>query len=392
MRSFILIAGLLLLFAVEFLRVYFIMPFPGSQHKDTLQFAYWLSNNIRWIRIVLLLVIAMPVISTLSTSVRWKRITLFVVLIFYGIVFFLFNFRLQADKMFYQPSQKTLATSKENKIALDKLVIGIVINGDARAYPIQLIGYHHQVKDTVGNIPAIITYCTVCRTGRVYSPTVDGRLENFRLVGMDHFNAMFEDATTKSWWQQATGVAVAGPLKGAALKEFPSQQLTLGAWLRLHPSSLIMQPDSLYKKDYDDLVDFDKGTLKSNLEKRDSASWQNKSWVIGIQYEGVSKAYDWNALVKERILEDSVSGLPVLLVLEKDTATFHAWNRSIDSTVLNFEKSISNETFRDKNTGSVWNMDGTCIDGIFKGKMLRPVQAYQEFWHSWKTFHPNTIR
>ncbi len=392
MRSFILFSGLLLLFVAEFLRVYFIMPFPGSQHSDTLQLAYWLSNNIKWIRIILLLIIAIPVVTTFNSLGKWRKIILFVVLMFYGVVFFLFNFRLQADKMFYQPSQKIMASASENKIATDKLVIGVVVNGDARAYPIQLIGYHHQVKDTIGNAPAMITYCTVCRTGRAYSPTVDGRLENFRLVGMDHFNAMFEDATTKSWWQQATGIAVAGPLKGAALDEIPSQQLTLGAWLRLHPSSLIMQPDSVYKKDYEDLADFDKGTVKSSLEKRDSASWQNKSWVIGIQHAGISKAFDWNELVKEKIIEDSVAGLPVLFVLEKDTATFHVWNRKVDSTVLQFERNILNETFKDKNTGSSWNMDGTCVDGSLKGKILQPVQAYQEFWHSWKTFHPNTSK
>jgi hypothetical protein len=50
----------------------------------------------------------------------------------------------------------------------------------------------------------MVTYCTVCRTGRVYGPIINGKKETFRLVGMDHFNAMLEDATTKSWWQQAT--------------------------------------------------------------------------------------------------------------------------------------------------------------------------------------------
>ncbi|MFX5562960.1 DUF3179 domain-containing (seleno)protein, partial [Acinetobacter baumannii] len=64
------------------------------------------------------------------------------------------------------------------------------------AYPIQFIGYHHQVVDTVGGEPIIATYCTVCRTGRIFSSTVDGVPEKFRLVGMDHFNAMFEDART----------------------------------------------------------------------------------------------------------------------------------------------------------------------------------------------------
>lgn len=120
--------------------------------------------------------------------------------------------------MFYQPSHKYFAAGSANTVATDRLVLGVAINGEAKAYPIQFIGYHHQVADTVGNTPVIVTYCTVCRTGRVFSPELNGKKEIFRLVGMDHFNAMFEDATTKSWWQQATGMAIAGPLKGKRLK------------------------------------------------------------------------------------------------------------------------------------------------------------------------------
>ena len=139
---------------------------------------------------------------------------------------------------------------------------------EARAYPIQLIGYHHQVRDTVGNTPLMVTYCTVCRTGRVYSPLVNGKPETFRLVGMDHFNAMFEDETTKSWWQQATGVAIAGPLKGKHLVEIPSRQASLASWIHYHPNSTIMQADTSFQKDYDDLADFDKGTIKGHLETK----------------------------------------------------------------------------------------------------------------------------
>src|SRR5206468_83632 len=99
---------------------------------------------------------------------------------------------------FYQPRHKNVVTVADNKVGLNKLVIGVTLNGEAKAYPIEIIGYHHQVQDTIGGTPVIVTYCTVCRTGRVFSPFVNGKKENFRLVGMDHFNAMFEDNTTKS--------------------------------------------------------------------------------------------------------------------------------------------------------------------------------------------------
>ena len=194
--------------------------------------------------------------------------------------------------MFYQVKQKAFIAATNDTTNRKKLVIGVVFDGVAKAYPIQIIGYHHQVMDTVGDTPVMITYCTVCRTGRAFSPIVNGKQESFRLVGMDHFNAMFEDATTKSWWQQATGKAIAGPLKGSALQEFPSRQLTLEAWLREYPNSTILQPDTSFKKDYDDLADYDKGTVKSGLERRDSASWKKKSWVVGVINHEWSKAYD----------------------------------------------------------------------------------------------------
>ena len=112
------------------------------------------------------------------------------------------------------------------------------LNGDARAYPVQFIGYHHQVRDTVGGTPVLVSFCTVCRTGRVFSPLVDRHEETFRLVGMDHFNAMFEDRTTGTWWRQANGEAIAGPKKGAKLAEIPTEQVTLGTWLALHPGEV----------------------------------------------------------------------------------------------------------------------------------------------------------
>jgi hypothetical protein len=391
MKRLVLISGLLVLFVPEILRVYFIMPFPGSQHQNTIGLAYWISNNIGWIRILGLVLIIFPLINIFKSGKTWLKIILSLTLLFYAVVFFLFNYCFEADKMFYQPKQKLFAAAAIDTTNKNKLVIGVVINGEAKAYPIQIIGYHHQVMDTIGNTPVMVTYCTVCRTGRAFSPFVNGKMEYFRLVGMDHFNAMFEDATTKSWWQQATGKAIAGPLKGTALKEIASKQLTLESWLREYPNSYILQPDSTFKKDYEDLAGYDKGTLKSRLEKRDSASWKPKSWIIGVVHNHIAKAYDWNELVKNKVINDSIEGLPVLLGVERDTASFHVYDRRLKGTILIFQKG-SNDVFTDEKTNSTWNMDGVCIDGTLKGERLNPVQAYQEFWHSWIAFQPNTTK
>jgi hypothetical protein len=389
MKKLSFIAGLLILFAAEVLRVYFIMPFPGSQHANTIDFAYFIDQDIWYIRIIALLLILPTLLTVFRNGRAWTKALLLVALALYSAVFYFFNFKFLADKMFYQPQHKNLAPLAENKVALDKLVIGVALNGEAKAYPIEIIGYHHQVQDTVGGTPVMITYCTVCRTGRAYSPIINGKKENFRLVGMDHFNAMFEDATTKSWWQQATGKAITGPMKGSQLMQIPSQQVTLAAWLREYPGSKILQPDTIFRQEYDDLSGFDKGTIKSSLEKRDSASWRMKSWVIGVAVPGYAEAYDWNDLVNKKIIEDSLPGLPLIISLEKDTASYHVWNRTVNGQTLHFTKR-DDDQLQDVNTQSLWSSDGVCISGAMTGEKLKPVQASQEFWHSWQNFHPET--
>ncbi len=402
-RTLLLILALLFLFAVEILRVYFIMPFPGSQRANTIDIAYFLNKYVWVFRIVGFIMLLPLAIYAYRHARVWKKIVLSVFIILYGFVFYLFNFKFLADKMFYQPNNKILASVAENKIDSNKLVIGIAINGQAKAYPIEIIGYHHQVQDTVGGEPAMITYCSVCRTGRVFSPFVDGKFQHFRLVGMDHFNAMFEDEDTKSWWRQATGEAITGKMKGKSLKELPSEQMRLSAWIRKYPNTLIMQPDPKFAKQYKGLEGFDAGTINSGLEKRDSGSWKFKSWVVGVIMDGHAKAYDWNDLLKQRIINDTIADKPVLIILEKDNSSFHVWNPEVANEtgtwslgeiislteIADIRLDDATQVLKDSN-GSVWTMDGLCVEGKSKGQRLKAIPAYQEFWHSWKSFHPGT--
>lgn len=391
MKLFLSITGLLLLILVEILRVYFIMPFPGSQQSNTIDIAYLIGTNINYIRLLFFALIFYPSYQIFISPGFKKKAGLVVFISLYGGIFYLVNFRFLADKMFYQPKIISFAAANTSKVPMDKLIIGIEINGVSKAYPIQYIGYHHQVRDSLGGQPVMVTYCTVCRTGRVFSPLINGKNENFRLVGMDHFNAMFEDATTKSWWRQVSGEAVTGPLKGTRLQEIPSRQVRLSSWLASYPSSLILQPDSNFRSDYNDLAKFDEGTIKSGLEKRDSASWKEKSWVLGIKSGVHAKAYDWNELVSKSIIEDSIPGLNLLLLLENDKASFHAFNRNINDLKLHFSKN-KDGLLVDDHTSSVWNIKGKCISGKLIGTQLTSVPAYQEFWHSWRTFNPLTLK
>jgi Protein of unknown function (DUF3179) len=283
MKKLLLAIGLIILFSAEILKVYFIMPFPGSQQANTIDIAYFLQKNILYFRIIAILLIVYSLAGRFGKWRRWQQVLFVLFGLLYCGIFYVTNCKFLADKIFYQPKMKSFASAASYKDSTDRLVIGVEINGDAKAYPIEIIGYHHQVKDTIAGMPIMVTYCTVCRTGRVYRPYIDHRYEEFRLVGMDHFNAMFEDKSTKSWWRQVTGEAIAGPLKGKMLDEIPSYQMGLHSWIEKHPSTLILAPDTNFRRQYAGLKGFDNGTIEGSLEKRDSASWQLKSWVVGVQ-------------------------------------------------------------------------------------------------------------
>ena len=384
--------GLLLLILLEATRVYFIMPFPGSQLDDAanlnrVAIAYWLHESAPWMRAIAILLLVVPVFQVLTKPVRqWHRWVVGGLLVGYGVVLYVVNMEMMADRMFLQPTTKRMVSMSQNKIPTDKLVLGVVEKGEARAYPIQLIGYHHQVRDTVGGKPIMVTYCTVCRTGRVFDPIIKGQPETFRLVGMDHFNAMFEDESTGSWWRQATGEAIIGPRRGEVLGEIPAQHLTLAEWAAEHPNTLVMQPDPAFKKQTDSLARYDLGTRRSKLTGRDSASWKPKSWVVGVVAGGSSKAFDWNELVKKKVINGGVGTQSVVLMIAPDNKSFRVFSRAVAGRTLTF-LSVSDGQFTDRETGSSWSRAGRATAGPMAGQQLASVRAYQEFWHSWRSFH-----
>jgi hypothetical protein len=365
------------LLVFEILNVYLIMPMPGSQRMNSIDVAYFL-HQWRWaFRGFFAVALLIGLFKT-----NWKRKwTVAIPLVILAVVIFMTDFNMAADHMFYQPKDVLMANATSNKVDSGRLVIGVVNNGEAKAYPIRFLGYHHQVQDTVGGKPLLITYCTVCRTGRVYEPLVNGKPEKFRLVGMDHFNAMLEDATTKSWWRQVTGEAITGKLKGQHLPEFFSTQTSLTKWLKLNPNTLVMQEDPAFKNEYDTTGKFESGKSTSKLTGTDSLSWKDKSWVIGVKAGNEKKAYDWNELKNKRIIHDQLGGKNILVVLAKDDKSFFAFENPDAASQF----TINNDTLVQNNIR--YHINGKAVDGSVS---LKPLPAYQEFWHSWKTFNPDT--
>ena len=142
------------------------------------------------------------------------------------------------------------------------------------------------------------------------------------------------------------------------------------------------QPDRLIKVAYDSISNFESGNSRGTLTRRDTASWKDKSWVIGVTVNNESKAYDWNNLQKKRVINDKLGNNNIALVLSKDNNSFFAYEKPTSDPLV-----VLNDTLLYNN--SRFKIDGRGIDN---SSSLKRVPAYQEFWHSWRTFHKNTKR
>jgi hypothetical protein len=146
-----------------------------------------------------------------------------------------------------------------------------------------------------------------------------------------------------------------------------------------------MQRDDSFSAEYDSMDTYDLGLGRGKLTGTDTASWKDKSWVVGIALDQkTAKAFDWNRLKTERIIQENVGNQPVILVLAADNSSFAAFKSPDPNAAFSFQ----NDTL---SLGEKrWDLLGRAVNP--SDGNLQKLSAYQEFWHSWRTFHPFTTR
>ena len=108
-------------------------------------------------------------------------------------------------------------------------VIGLVVNGEQKAYPLQVLMWHEIVNDEIGGVPVAVTFCPLCNTTIVFDRSLDGRVLDFGTTGKLRFSDLvMYDRQTESWWQQFLGEAIIGELTGSRLKIIPARVESFG--------------------------------------------------------------------------------------------------------------------------------------------------------------------
>ena len=289
---------------------------------------------------------------------------------------------------------KFISIQDANKYLEDsELVLGLSINGDVRAYPLQILVWHEIVNDKVGDVPVAVTYCPLCFTNQVFNRTLDnGQILEFGTSGkLYNSNLVMYDRTTKSLWSQAMAQGIVGKLAGVKLDRIPFDIVYWKEWKQLYPESKVLSRDTGSTRPYgaDPYGDYyTNGDVLFPVSNRDDRLGL-KEIVIGFENNGQYKAFKLQEIENKKVINDQVNGKPIAL-FSLHPFMVRAYHPVVNGKVLEFSYNAKDQNFIDKQTNSLWNFEGKAISGQMKGKQLTRLSYDEGFWFEWVAFHPKT--
>ena len=269
-------------------------------------------------------------------------------------------------------------------------VIGLEINGDARAYPLFILVWHEIVNDRVGDVPVAVTYCPLCYTNQVFERIIDGQEVEFGTSGkLYNSNLVMYDRWTESYWSQGLGIAITGELTGMQLKTVPFDVITWGDWKKIHPDTLVLTTDTGHLRSYATDPYGDYYTDPRIIFPVDNSDdrMHPKEIILGFHEDGIYKAYKQNDVELHNIINDDIGKTPIMLV-SLFSQNSRAFDRTVNGEILEFE--FIDEKITDTTTKSEWSYDGIAISGPLEGNKLTRMSIEPGFWFEWIAFHPET--
>lgn len=132
---------------------------------------------------------------------------------------------------------------KINALAETEPVIGLSINGEAKAYPLRILMRHEIVNDELGGVPISVTFCPLCNAAMVFDRRVGDKVLDFGTTGkLRNSDLVMWDRQTESWWQQFLGEAIVGEMTGTKLKTLPARLESWSNYKQRFPKGLVLAP------------------------------------------------------------------------------------------------------------------------------------------------------
>ena len=279
-----------------------------------------------------------------------------------------------------------IAADAADYMHADDLVFGVQINGDARAYPLRIMGWHEMFNDVVGGVPVSLAYCTLCGSGILFDGAVPGRAAPFTF-GSSGFlyrsNKLMYDRATLSLWNQFTGEPVVGPLvgQGIVLTQRPVVITRWDDWTASHPDTQVLSLDTGFNRDYGSGVVYSAYFASDALmfpSLGGGSGLAQKDYVFGIRRFGGAKAWPLTVFAGGRVLNDAVADWPVVLIGDANGRTVRAYARE-DRQFAATSGQLSDQD------GGNWTVGEEALIGP-NGQSLPREAGHVAYWFAWNSY------
>ena len=295
-------------------------------------------------------------------------------------------------------------------LASQEPVIAFELNGDARAYPLQVLIWHEIVNDVVGGVPVAVTFCPLCNAAIVFDRGLEGVTYDFGTSGkLRNSDLIMWDRQTESWWQQFTGEAIVGDLTGKKLTFLPASIISWEDFKAANPDGKVLSRDTGFARAYGlnpyagyDRADNPPFLFDGELDGRLLAKERVATVTIG----DVDAAFPFSVLEKKRAVNYNVNGRDVAVFFKsgttsalgdvsirdsQDVGATGVFDPVLDGQKLTFRTDgDSGDSIVDNENGSVWNILGEALEGPLTGRVLTPIVHANHFWFAWAAFKPDT--
>ncbi len=284
------------------------------------------------------------------------------------------------------------------------LVVGVVIDGQAYAYPHKMMDQHEIANEPSSSTPYTVSFCPLTGSSIVFKSTIEGSVHTFGVSGLlMQNNLIMFDRQTDSNWPQLRLQADRGSLIDTKLELIEHTEIEWGGWKNLHPGTLIMNPNSGGRNPsgysgtvYRNYTDANNPPLFEM--KYNDTRLLPKIRVIGLFIGSETKAYPMFSFNAGRaILNDNVNGVSIAVFGDPGSRMMRAFVANVNGQDLTLKLvsgakigSLSGVRFVDDETGSSWNLDGVAIAGSLQGEKLSQPKSYVAYWFAWSAFNRAT--
>lgn len=278
-------------------------------------------------------------------------------------------------------------------------VLGVVVDGEARAYPHNILWHHEIVNDRIGDTWISATFCPLTGSGLVFDPFVDGNRLDLGVSGLLFANnlVLFDRITGGVYGPQLSVEGKCSNFRGESIGLRSVQEMSWGRWKGLYPDTKVVGGNTGFGRNYRAYPygSYDQITSNDLLFPMGGVDTSRpiKERVLAIRIGEGGRGYPFGELFElgeTSVVNELVGGVPTVVFYEsRDGETALAFDARVGGQTLTFS-AAEDGTWLDEQTGSTWTVDGSAIAGPMAGERLSArADAYVLFWFAWRHFQPD---